>query len=177
MAAGRDVHAVCALALARAGETAGAENLAAQLKKEHPLDTLVQNYWLPIIRAAIELDRSHAQKAIEFLQVAAPYEMGQATSSMTVALCPPHARAGAYLMLGNGAAAASEFQKILDHRGIVAPFVTGALARLGLARAYALQHDMAQARAAYQDFLTLWKEADPDSPILKQAKSEYAKLK
>jgi eukaryotic-like serine/threonine-protein kinase len=109
------------------------------------------------------------------LKVASTIELGQQTN-FTIWLCPAYLRGEAYLMLHDGNRAAAEFQKFVDHRGLVANFPWGALARLGLARAYAMQGDKAKARAAYQDFLTLWKDADPDIPILKEAKAEYAKL-
>jgi predicted Zn-dependent protease len=131
------------------------------------------------MRATIELGRNNADKAIEILQAAIPYELGTSTPAPIVGgtLYPIYVRGQAYLKLRQGKEAAAEFQKILDHRTIVQNFITGALAHLGLARAYALQGDTAKARAAYNDFFTLWKEADPDIPILIAAKSEYAKLK
>jgi predicted Zn-dependent protease len=110
------------------------------------------------------------------LKGASTVELGEPTQ-FTIFLCPAYLRGQAYLMLHDGNAAAAEFQKFIDHRGVVVNFPWGALARLGLARAYAMQGDTAKARAAYQDFLTLWKDADPDIPILKEAKAEYAKLK
>jgi eukaryotic-like serine/threonine-protein kinase len=169
------VQAMAALALARAGDTAGAEKLAADLNKTFPLDTLVQRYWLPTIQASVGLQRKDLNRAIEVLRVASPIELGQPTQ-VTVFLCPVYVRGEAYLMLHNGNAAAAEFQKFIDQRGAVVNFQWGVLARLGLARAYAMQGDTAKARTAYQEFLTLWKDADPDVPILKEAKSEYAKL-
>jgi tetratricopeptide (TPR) repeat protein len=176
LAPNRDVPAMAALALARAGDTAGAEKLAAELDKTFPLDTLVQTYWLPTIRAGVALERKGPNRAIELLKVASTIELSKPTY-LTIFLCPAYLRGEAYLMLHDGKAAAAEFQKFIDHRGLVANFPWGALARLGLARAYALQGDTAKARTAYQDFLTLWKDADPDIPILKEAKAEYAKLK
>ena len=171
----RDVGAMAALALARAGDTAAAEKLAAELDKTFPLDTLVQRYWLPTIRAAVALERKDPNQAIERLQVASKIELSQPTN-LAVFLCPVYLRGEAYLMLHDGNRAAGEFQKFIDHRGLVVNFPWGALARLGLARAYALQGDTAKAKASYQDFLTIWKDADPDVPILIQAKAEYAKL-
>jgi tetratricopeptide (TPR) repeat protein len=177
LAPNRDVRVVAALALARAGDTIGAEKLAAELDKTYPLDTLAQRYWLPTIRAAVALERKDPNKAIELLKDVSAIELGQATSNLTIFLCPVYVRGEAYLMLRDGSAAAAEFQKFIDHRGLVVNFPWGALARLQLARAYAIQGDTAKAKAAYQDFLALWKDADPDIPILKQAKAEYAKLK
>ena len=176
LAANRDVRAMAALALARAGDTAGAEKLAAELDKTFPLDTLVQGYWLPTIRAGVALEQKDPNRAIELLKVASAVELGMPTQ-LTIFLCPAYLRGEAYLMLRDGNRAAAEFQKFIDHRGLVGNFPWGALARLGLARAYAMQGDSAKARAAYQDFLTLWKDADPDISILKEAKAEYAKLK
>ena len=176
LAANRDVRALAALALARAGDTAGAEKLAAELDKAFPLDTLVRRYWLPTIRAGVALERNDPNRAIELLKVASTVELGTPIANLTIFLCPVYLLGEAYLMLHDGNRAAAEFQKFIDHRGLVANFPWGALARLGLARAYAMQGDTAKARTAYQDFLTLWKDADPDVPILKEAKAEYAKL-
>jgi Tfp pilus assembly protein PilF/predicted Ser/Thr protein kinase len=174
LAPNRDVQAMAALALARAGETAGAEKLATELDKTFPLDTLVQRYWLPTIRASVAMERNDPNLAAELLKETRAIELGQPNS--LVALVPVYVRGEVYLALGDGNRAAIEFQKFIDHRGVLTNFPWGALARLGLARAYALQGDAAKAKAAYQDFLTLWKDADPDIPILKQAKAEYAKL-
>ncbi len=171
LAPNRDVRATAALALARAGDTAGAEKLAAELDKTFPLDTLVQRYRLPAIRAAVALERKDPNRAIELLKVASAMELGDQMD-----LLPVYLRGEAYLMLHDGNRAAAEFQKFIDHRGVVMNFPWGALARLGLARAYAMAGDTAKAKSAYKDFLTLWKDADPDVPILKEAKSEYAKL-
>ncbi|MGA3210995.1 MAG: protein kinase, partial [Terriglobales bacterium] len=171
LAPNRDVRAMAALALARVGDTAAAEKLAAELEKTFPFDTLVQRYRLPTIHAAIALQRQDPNRAVELLQTTSAIELGDAGN-----LLPVYLRGEAYLGLHDGNAAAAEFQKFIDHRGLVANFPWGALARLGLARAYAMQGDTAKAKAAYQDFLTLWKDADPDIPILKEAKAEYAKL-
>ena len=176
LAPNRDVRTVAALALARAGDTAGAEKLAAELDKTYPVDTLVQRNWLPTIRAAVALGRKDPNRAVELLKEANAIELGQATSALAIFLCPAYIRGEAYLMLHDGNAAAAEFQKFIDHRGVVLNFPWGALARLGLARAYTMQGDTAKAKAAYQDFFTLWKDADPDIPILIAAKAEYAKL-
>ncbi len=176
LAPNRDVRDVAALALARAGDTAGAEKLAVELDKTYPLDTLVQRNWLPTIRAAVGLERKDPKRAIELLKETNSIELGQPTGSLAIFLCPAYVRGEAYLMLHDGNAAAAEFQKFIDHRGIVVNFPWGALARLGLARAYAMQGDTTKAKAAYQDFLTLWNDADPDVPVLITAKAEYAKL-
>ncbi len=180
LAPNRDVWAMAALALARAGDTAAAEKLSAELNESFPLDTMVQRYWLPCIAAAVAIGRKDPNRAVEQLQPASSIELGLPTN-LTVSLCPVYLRGEAYLMLGDGKAAAAEFQKFIDHYGLVVNFSWGALARLGLARAYALDaaKDPAardKARAAYQNFLTLWKDADPDVPVLIQAKAEDAKL-
>jgi tetratricopeptide (TPR) repeat protein len=166
---GRDVQDGAALALALAGDSTRAQGLADDLSKRFPEDTVVQFNYLPSLRAQLALSRRDTSKAIEILQAAAPYELGEVGR-----MHPVYIRGQAQLMAHNGAAAATEFQKFLDHRGITVNFPLGALAHLGLARAYTLQGDSAKARAAYQDFFALWKDADPDIPILKQAKAEYA---
>jgi eukaryotic-like serine/threonine-protein kinase len=157
--------------LALAGDLIGAQKLAAELDNKHPGNTPVQHYWLPTTRAAVALERKNAEEAVRLLRPMESYELAATTN-----LDPIYLRGQAYLMLGNGIAGAAEFKKIIDHLGIVGESPVGALARLGLARAYALQHDTPRSRAAYQDFLALWKDADPDLPILKEAKAEGAKL-
>jgi eukaryotic-like serine/threonine-protein kinase len=176
--AGRDVQYGAALALAYAADDKRAQTLADDLGKTFPEDTLVQFNFLPALRARLAVNRGNASEAIETLRAATPYELGQTTASTYgwTALYPVFVRGEAYLAAHQGGEAAAEFQKILDHRGIVLGGPIGALARLGLARAYAVQGDTTKAKAAYQDFLTLWKDADPDIPILKEAKAEYAKL-
>jgi eukaryotic-like serine/threonine-protein kinase len=174
LAPNRDVRAMAALALARANDTGGAEKLAAGLDKTFPLDTLVQRYWLPTIRAAVVLERKDPNKALELLKETSAIELGSPNS--LVYLAPVYVRGEAYLALGDGDHAAGEFQKFIDHSGVIGNFPWGAVARLQLARAYAMQGNSTKAKVAYQDFLTLWKDADPDIPILKQAKAEYAKL-
>jgi eukaryotic-like serine/threonine-protein kinase len=173
----RDAEAQAALAYALAGDPAHAQSLADDLNKRFAQDTVVQMVWLPTIRAQIEEGVKHPAKSIELLEKTTPYESGMLSASAPDScLYPVYVRAQAYLS-EQQTLAASEFQKILDHRGLLWNCATGALAHLGLARAYALQSDTAKTRAAYQDFLTLWKDADPNIPILKQAKAEYAKLK
>jgi len=168
---GHDVQIQAALVLALAGDVVQAQAIADDLAKHFPQDTLVQFTFLPTIRAQIALSREDSAKAIETLQTATPYELGNIGR-----LYPVYVRGEAYLAARQGREAAAEFQKVLDQRGVVESETIGALAHLGLARAYGLQGDTIKARAAYQDFLTLWKDADPDIPILKQAKAEYAKL-
>ena len=149
------------------------------MERDFPDDTSVRFDYLPAIRASLALGHRDAAKAIEVLQVAAPFDISSprsATFAYFGALYPVYLRGQAYLATHKGAEATSEFQKIVDHPGITIGDAFSVLAHLGLARAYAMQRDTAKARAAYQDFLTLWKDADADIPVLKQAKAEYAKL-
>jgi DNA-binding winged helix-turn-helix (wHTH) protein/tetratricopeptide (TPR) repeat protein len=174
----RDVQAMAALAQARAADTAKADNLAAALDNAFPLDTLVQKYWLPAIRAAVALQHNRPNDAIELLKPTEGIELGQPIrTEINTFLYPVYLRGEAYLMLNDGNAAAAEFQKYIDHRGVVGNNPLGALARLGLARAYGKQGDTAKARAAYQEFLTIWKDADSNIPIYQQARAEYSTLK
>jgi serine/threonine protein kinase/tetratricopeptide (TPR) repeat protein len=173
---GRDVEMFAALALARSGETVRAKTIVGELEKSYPSQTLLKVYWLPTIKAAIELNANNAVQSLVYLEAAAPYELGEPPQFQLGTLYPAYVRGQAQLMAHNGAAAAAEFQKVLDHRGIVLNFVTAALAHLQLGRAYAMAGDSAKAKSAYQDFLNQWKDADPDIPILKEAKAEYAKL-
>jgi serine/threonine protein kinase/tetratricopeptide (TPR) repeat protein len=185
------VEVEATLALAMAGDTARAESLAQDLGKRFPLDTQMQSLWLPAIQAQLALDKKNPAAAVTALQAASPIELGSISFVANIScLYPTYVRGEAYLAAGQANAAAAEFQKILDHSGIVWNCWTGALAHLGVARANALQArtfqgqaqgadaDLARTRAlaAYKDFLTLWKDADPDIPIYKQAKAEYAKM-
>jgi len=174
ISADRDVEAAAAIALALAGDTPEAQRLAEDLAKRFPEDTLVQFNYLPTIRGSIALVQNAASKTIEELQTASPYELGTLPGELS--LMPVYIRAQAYLAAHDGSAAAAEFQKILDHSGIVVTEAIGALAHLGLGRSYALQGDNAKARTAYQDFLKLWKDADPDISVLQEAKGEALKL-
>jgi serine/threonine protein kinase/tetratricopeptide (TPR) repeat protein len=176
LAPGRDIKLFAALALARAGETASAKAIVEELEKNYPSQTVLKVYWLPTIKAAMELNANNPAQATVFLEAAAPYELGQPAQLQLGTMYPAYIRGQAQLMAHNGPAGAAEFQKFLDHRGLVTNFPLGALAHLGLARAYALSGDTVKAKSAYQDFLGLWKDADPDIPILKEAKAEYAKL-
>ena len=171
LSSGRDVKAQAALAFALTGDAFSAQKLAEELNGEFSLSMIVQRYWLPTIRAAIELNRGDAAKALSLLEAARPYDLGA-----NGLMIPVYVRGMAQLRAGNAPAAAAEFQNILDHRGIVLNEPISALAHLQIARAFAMQGDSGKARAAYQDFLALWKDGDADIPILKQAKSEYAKL-
>jgi eukaryotic-like serine/threonine-protein kinase len=175
---GRDVLYGAALVLAFEGDAGRAQTLSDDLSERFPEDTLVKLKYLPTIHAQLALNRGDSSKAINTLQVAAPYELGlPGGGAFSPTLYPVYVRGKAYLAAHRGSEAAAEFQKILDHRSIVQNEPIGALAHLQIARAYMLQGDTAKARAAYRDFLTLWKDADPQIPILKQAKAEYAKLK
>ena len=173
---GRDVKLLSALTLARAGEAARARAIADELEKAQPTDTMLKIYWLPAIRAAAELSAHNSSQALIDLEATNPYELGQPPQFQWGTLYPAYLRGEAQLMARNGPAAAVEFQKFIDHPGIVVNYFVGALARLGLARSNALSGDTAKAKSAYQEFFTLWKDADPDIPILKEAKAEYAKL-
>ena len=177
--AGRDVQYGAALAFAYAGDGKRAQSLASALEKVRPEDTLVKSNYLPTLRAKLALNRGNVSEALEILRSATSYELGQTTSNAYgwTALYPIYVRGEAYLVAKRGGEAAVEFQKILDHRGIVLYEPIGALARLGLARADVIQGDSKGAKAAYQDFFALWKDADPDVPVLIAAKAEYAKLK
>jgi tetratricopeptide (TPR) repeat protein/predicted Ser/Thr protein kinase len=176
LAPGRDVRVLAALALARVGDTARSKAIVEELEKSYPTNTMLKVYWLPTLRAAMELKGDNSAQAIIFLEAAAPYELGSPPPFQVGTLYPAYLRGQAYLLAVNGTAAATEFQKFLDHRGITINFPLDALAHLSLARAHAVSGDTAKAKSAYQDFFALWKDADPDIPILKEAKAEYAKL-
>ena len=173
---GGGVESVSAIALALANDAAQSARQGDDLAKRYPEDTIMQFNYLPAIRAAIALQSGKPAKAIEALEVAEPYELGIPALPFTLSLHPVYLRGEAYLALHQGAGAEAEFQKILDHPGVVLNEPMASLAHLGLARAYAMAGDTGKARAAYQDFFALWKDADPDIPILKEAKAEYAKL-
>ncbi len=175
---GRDqeTQTMAALTFALAGDSSRAETLAGALEKRAPLDTLLNAYWLPTIRAAVQLGRNNPAKAVEALETASRYELGDVIDFYTAPLFPVYLRGQAYLAMHQGSEAVAEFQKYIDHPGVVQNYPLGALARMGLARAYAMQGDVAKARIAYQEFFILWKDADPDIPILKHAKAEYAKV-
>jgi eukaryotic-like serine/threonine-protein kinase len=175
----RSVRAVAAFVFARAGDATQANKLTSQLNDESPRDLMMQSYWLPAVRAALELRHGDANKVIEGLQVTTLYELGSpswASVERNPTMYPTLLRGEAYLRLGRGQEAQAEFQRIIEHRGFVLNSFTGALAHLELARAYAMSGDSGKARVAYQVFLTLWKDADPYIPILVEAKAEYAKL-
>ena len=160
-----------AYALARAGDAARAEAIVAELAKKNPSNTLSNSFDLPVLRATIEIGRNNPAKAVEILQTVIPFDLANQRAMLST-----YQRGRAYLALRKGSEAAAEFQKIVDHPGVALNSITGALAKLGLARAYAVEGDQAKARVAYQDFFALWKDADPNIPILVAAKSEYSKL-
>jgi len=179
----RDVEYGAAFALALSGDSSGAQTLAHDLGKRFPEDTSVRVSYMPALRALLALNHGlnegESSKAIDVLQIAAPYELGVPLSWFNGSFgvfYPVYVRGEAYLAVHQGAEAAAEFQKILDHRVIVAIDPIGALAHLQLGRALAMSGDKTKAKMAYEDFLTLWKDADSNIPILKQAKAEYAKL-
>jgi hypothetical protein len=185
--ASQGVEAESALALAMADDTVRAESLAQDLGKRFPQGTQMQSLWLPAIHAQLALDRKNPASALNALQAATLIELGNIPFVMnTSCLYPTYLRGEADLADGQGSAAAAEFQKIIDHNGIVWNCWTGALAHLGVARGNALEARASQgavadrtrlrALAAYRDFLNLWKDADPDILILKEAKAEYARL-
>jgi eukaryotic-like serine/threonine-protein kinase len=169
---GKYAEAYSTIAIGLTDDSAQAGRLAADLSRRFPEDTIVQLEYLPMIRASDALRRGDPGKAVEALAAAAPYELGTYTR-----LYPAYLRGEAYVATRQGSEAAVEFEKILDHPGVIGNDPIGALAHLGLGRAYALIGDISEAKTAYQDFLALWKNADPDLPILLQAKAEYAKLK
>jgi eukaryotic-like serine/threonine-protein kinase len=177
LSSGRLAKFAAGLALALAGDGDHAQKLADELAKSFPNDTLVNFIYLPTIRGQIAFNHHDYLGAIEELKNSAPFELGQpGDSSFAPSLYPVYVRGEAYLAAHQSSQAVAEFQKILDHRGIVVNGPIGALAHLDLARAYASQGDSTKARVAYQDFLTLWKDADPDITVLKEAQAEYANL-
>ncbi|MGA8268272.1 MAG: protein kinase [Candidatus Acidiferrales bacterium] len=176
-ASSNDAQTESALVFAMAGDSAHAQAVAQALAKRFPLNTQIQSYWLPVIQAELALSQKDPARAIDLLQMPAPMELAPTFSSLNNScLYPIYIRGEAFLAQKQGSAAAAEFHKILDHRGLVWNCPTGAYAHLGLARAYALAGDAAKAKSAYNDFLTLWKDADPDVPILREAKSESSAL-
>jgi tetratricopeptide (TPR) repeat protein len=173
---GKHGEGFSAIALALAGDVANANRAIDDLTKRFPQNTVVQTRYLPMARSALALNSGNAQAAIETLSPAAPYELGHTNEDFTFALYPIYFRGQAYLAAKNWAGAAAEFQKILDHPGIVGNEPIGALAHLGIARAHSLSGDTAKAKSAYDDFFAMWKNAEPNVPILKEARAEYAKL-
>jgi predicted Zn-dependent protease len=176
---GRDTEYGAAVALALAGDSSRAQTLANDLEKRFPEDSSARFSYVPTVRALLALNHGEPLKAVEILQAGVPYDLGTPPCSALGffgIFYPVYVRGEAYLAAHKGTEAATEFQKILDRRSIVVSDPVGALARLQLGRALVLAGDTGKAKGAYQDFLTLWKEADPDIPILRQAKAEYGKL-
>ena len=178
IASTRDVRILAALAFARSRDIATAEKMASDLANQFPLNTVINSYWLPTIRASIELNRGHGAVAVDILRNATNYEWGGPNPEIEAGrfLYPIYVRGQSYLQLHKGSDAESEFKKMLDHRGIIQNCPLGTLAHLGLARAFALQGETAKAITQYQEFLNTWKNADSDIPILRDAKAEYAKI-
>ena len=174
-----DPRVLAALTLSAAGDSVQAQKLADQIDRERPLDTLVQYYWLPMIRAQIEMTALKPEEGLQGLTITSPYDLGSPGFKQEpfANLYPVYVRGKAYLQAGQGQRAAAEFQEIVDHHGLVCNFIIGALAQLQLGRAQAMMGNKEAARKSYQDFLALWKDADPDIPIYKQAKAEYARLR
>ena len=175
LATNRDTELESALGLARTGDAARVRTLTGDLRKRFPSDTIVNSYWLPVIEASLELKQGNHQHAVELLRGTTPYEL--TTSLWGSMLFSMHVRGQAYLMAHDGVAAGGEFQRMISHRCAVGSRVQGALSHLGLGRAYVMTGEEEKARAAYQDFFALWKDADPDIPILIEAQAEYGKLK
>ncbi len=173
----RSVRILAAVVLALAGDSDHAQKIADELQKQNPLNTKLNVYWLPTVRAAIELNRRNPGKAIEILQAATLYEFGMPgpQPELGALFYRVYLRGQANLELHQGSAAAAEFQKYVDHKNMTINSVLAGLAPLGLARAYELQGDVARAHAAYETFLNNWKNTDTDVPILKQARAECPK--
>jgi predicted Zn-dependent protease len=171
-----DAQLFAALTLAQTGDAMQAHELAANLSENDPQDTILKFYWMPCVEATIELKRGNPEESVKLLEPAIAYEVGVPSPLQQGPLYPAYMRGQAYLAAGNPRAAVTEFQKLTLHRAIVLNFPTGVLAHLQLGRAYKMLGDINNAKAAYREFLTLWKDADPDIPILKQAKAEYEKL-
>jgi tetratricopeptide (TPR) repeat protein len=176
LSGGRDVQLLAGLAYARAGDNTKGEKLADQLDRAFPVDTIIQGYWLPTLRAAIELNKNNGKRALELLQPAGSYELGEPPQFQCGTIYPAYIRGLAYLKLGQGEQAAVEFQKFRDHAGLALNFPLGALAHLQDARAKAVSGNRDAARLQYEAFLGLWKDADAEVPVLKEARADMAKL-
>ncbi len=177
LSTGRDVTAMSALAFAIGGDFTRASRLADDLEKRFPQDTIVRFNLLPAIRAEVALQGGKAEKAVETLAPGSRYETAQTAEDLNFVLYPVYLRGEAYLGGKQGTAAGTEFQKIIDHPGLVQNELIGALAYLGMGRAYSMTHDTSRAKAAYEQFFLVWKDADSDIPVLKQARGEYGKLR
>jgi hypothetical protein len=169
---GRSAAALAGFAFATCGESKKAAAFANDLNKKYPLETFAQKEDIPQIRARLDLQRGDGAKAVDDLRIAEPYQFGNVAAGI-----PAYLRGLAYLKMKQGGPAAAEFQKIIEHKGLMGVSPYFSLAKLGLGRAFALTGDAAKARTAYQDFFAIWKDADSDIPILKEAKAEYEKLK
>jgi tetratricopeptide (TPR) repeat protein len=178
LASTRDIKILAALTLARAGDPEAAQVIADELARRFPLNTVIAYYWLPTIRAAIEIDRGNAQNAINVLSSAGSYELGYPDPQIGFGglRYPAYLRGEALLMLNKGSPALAEFRKIADNHSLVGNSPLASLARLGIARAVTSAGDKTQSSAVYRRFFTLWKDADPEIPVVKQARLEYAKL-
>jgi len=176
IAANRDIQSIVAMMRARSGDTSSVRNAAKDLNRRFPTHTLIQGYWLPLIQAALELNRGRPSKALQALKKTSSYDMSAAVPVTLPTLYPAYVRGYAYLAEGKGNLAAAEFQKFQQYHAVIANQPLGALSYVGLARAYAQTHDLASSRTAYEQFFSLWKNADPEVPILRAAKAEYAKL-
>jgi eukaryotic-like serine/threonine-protein kinase len=173
----QNVLTLTALVMVQIGDFAKGHVLAGKLDRQYPSNTFIQKYWLPLIGAVADVRQNQGAKAVSLLDPVEPLDSAAPDEFVTATLYPAYVRGQAYLALGDGSKAEAEFQKLLGHPGVVLNFPLGAVARLGEARAYARSHDSLKAHDAYRDFLQLWKDADPDVPILKQARAEYAALR
>ena len=171
----KDSRFIAAYVFAREGDGAQSQKLVSELAKEWPFDTILNQVWLPLAQATNDIQRNHPAEAVARLESAAPYDWG--APPLGALYWSMYIRGEAFLKARDGVKAVAEYQKILDHRGIDPTSPLYSLARLGVGRAYALQGDISKARTAYQDFFALWKDADPDVPVLKAARAEYDKLK
>ena len=167
----KDVKTQLALVLALSGQVTQAQQIMDRLVRENPTSTYLNAIHAPVLRSAVQFNSGQAEQALRELEPMKPYEFG-----FEAGLLPNYLRGMIYLKLGKSQEAAAEFKAVLDHRGVDPIGIVYVMAHLGLARAYNMQGDTAKAKATYQDFLTLWKDADPDIPILKETKAEYAKL-
>ncbi len=173
----RNIKVQAALALARSGHANPARALLKELESSNPVNTLLRSYWAPAIKASLDIQAGEPETAVSELGIVVPYELSQgATVNAALYMYPTYIRGQAYLAAGNGSAASTQFRKVLEHRGVTQNGLLGALSLLQLARAEVMMGDIAGARQQYQDFFSLWKDADNDIPVLTQARAEYAKL-
>jgi eukaryotic-like serine/threonine-protein kinase len=170
----RDTRSMCMVALASTGDGARSQKMAEELARQYPTQTILNKVWIPVAAAFTDLQQNQPAQAITRLETAAPYEFGSGPGASGYLI--NYLRAEAYLRLKDGAKAATEYRKILDHAGTEPEDVSYTLSHLGMGRALALQSNTAGAKSDYQDFFAAWKDADPEVPILRQAKAEYEKL-